>query len=88
MLGTGTGRKQKLPTGGQGEAAKMVRLGIAARGHLRAKQLRAYRRALNEIRPIAARLGATVVDHRDLMGMVVGLEYPDRPGPRHWVFIA
>ena len=81
-------RRQAIPVADAKEAARLVRLANEARSALREGKRRPYRRALKEITGIADRLGARVVDHGDLMGMVVGLEWPDRPGPRSWTFLA
>lgn len=63
-------------------------LAVEARAHLKAGRMQDYRRLLKRIRLIAEDLGAEVVDHRDLLGMTIGLRFPDRPEPHRWVFLA
>lgn len=87
MRGTAT-RRQSIPVANAHDAALLVRLANEARGHLREGKRRPHKRAIKEIEQLARRLGAKVVAHGDLSGMVVGLEWPDRPNPRQWTYLA
>lgn len=88
MLHQKAGRRQRIPLQKPDEAARLVTLAVEARCHLRSGKRRPYRRTIKELEAIAGPLGYRVVANGDLLGMVVGLERPDRPGPRNWIFLA
>lgn len=88
MLHTGGRRRQRIPARDAHEAARIVALASEARCHLRLGKRRPYRAALRQLEALAAPLGYRVVANGDLLGMVVGLEHPERPGPRNWIFLS
>ena len=88
MLSADRKHAKSRPARPSDRETRIVQLASRARAELIAGKRRDYRRTLKALAPMADALGARIIDHRDLAGMVVGLEYRDRPGHRNWVFLA